>query len=619
MESFDILFPVNLSALTYRVPDELKGLVKPGQLIRADIRNTERIGLVFRRSSDNGVKPIKGICSIEPLISSSILKLIEWMSDYYVVNKGLVFKTMYSKEFFEALEDHDISKSPVLEGRDLSNKQACRYCTLLFHVSLNSEEFSLLSDLVKRERNIIILAPERSYAERVAERLNPLLLNDRCCLLHGDLSKRQRIEFYSRIISGRSDVVIGTRVAVFAPLKKVSVIVVLKEEDDSYKNIQGVKFHARDVAVMRGYFEKAKVILTSAAPSVESYYNAIKGKYQFIRYGRRFKGRIEIIDMGRSPKVSPYISKRVIETAKAFIRSNDNLLFLVNRKGYSLIRCSDCDYIEGCENCKVPLVYYRDRNQLLCHYCGRGFKVRQFCPVCGGATLQSFGAGIQRIEAEIRRYLDIEPLRLEKGVRIEDFKAMFNGKKNGTVVVSTGIIKQLYPEGIFKACFFMNPDIHLQFPDFRSGERLFRELHDIKNLVALGGLILIQTRFPENHVYKAFKRKSIEEFYDTELSIRRSLLYPPFSRFGIITIRSDSEDVEAIEKVLNSFPLKESIHSCQSFSNAKKRHEWRLIFKSTSKKGLHERIRQFISTLEDKKGRKITIDIDPQSLMAPNP
>ncbi|MFN3479363.1 MAG: primosomal protein N', partial [Thermodesulfovibrionales bacterium] len=518
------------------------------------------------------------------------------MSEYYMVNKGLVLRTMYSTEFFDAVSDYSGSN---IHGTKDNPAIRRKYRTLLFHVPSVEHEFSLLSEIVKKNKSIIILCPERSHIERVAEGLKPIA-GDRLSLLHGDLSKKKRREVYSRIISGRSDIVMGTRIAVFAPLGDLSTIVVLNEEDASYKNIQGMKFHGRDVAVMRGYLEKAEVILASAAPSVESLYNAKLGKYRFVRYGGKVRGKVEIINMNRSPKVSPYISKRAIEIAKASLKTGGSILFLVNRKGYSLIRCSDCDYIEGCENCNIPLVYHKDKGQLLCHYCGRSFQLKELCPVCGGATLETVGAGTQRIEAEIERHLSINPLRLEKGLKIKGLKTC-EGIKDGSVIVSTGIIKQLLPERFFDVCIFINPDIHLQFPDFRSGERLFQGLSNMRNWIRPDGSILIQTRFPENHIYRAFRKGSIDEFYDVELSMRRSLLYPPFSRFVSVSITSGEEDIEALKEILSSPDLKELILSCRyhesTLSEGKKRYLWRLIFKSSSKKRLHEGVTELTKAI----------------------
>lgn len=609
MESFDILFPLNISPLTYNVPEDLKGLIRPGQFVKAHIKNTERVGLVIGRSSVDGMKSINGLCGSDPIISEPLLKLIEWMSDYYITNKGLVLKTMYSREFFEVVSNLSEKEGP---GLNLPTQNKGRYHTLLFNIPSFEEEISFLSDLSEKRRNIIILSPERSHIERVAEKIGSLL-GERLCLLHGDLSKKEKRQVFSRIISGQSDVVLGTRIAIFSPVKNVSTIIVLREEDSSYKNIQGMRFHGRDVAVMRGYLEKAEVFLSSAAPSVESYYNVLKGKYKFVRYGGKIKQRLEIIDMNRHPKASPHISKRAIEIAKTSLRSGGRILFLVNRKGYSLIRCKDCNYVEGCKTCNIPLVYHKDKGQLLCHYCGRGFQLKELCPVCGGATLESVGAGIQRIEAELGKHLGINPLRLEKGVRIKDLKN-FEGIKDGTVIVSTGIIKQLLPERFFDACIFINPDIQLQFPHFRSGELLFQGLFNMRDWVRPDGFILIQTRFPDNHIFRAFRKRSIDEFYDVELSMRKSLLYPPFSRFARVLITSEGEDLKSLKEGQNS-TIKGLIYSSQFHeSDISGMATWRLILKSPSKKRLHDGIKEIISAIGDKKGVKITVDVDPVTI-----
>jgi len=604
MESFDILFPLNLPALTYSVPEELKGLIVPGQLIKAEIKNKVKIGLVLGRSNIPGVKLIRDICSKSPFISEPLLRLINWMSDYYFVNKGLVLKTMYSKEFFEVSSDGSL----ICKGPDRDERG--EYRALLYHILTMEQEVSLLKDFVTGGSNIIILSPERTHVERIGERLEPLI-GERLTLLHGDLSRKERLRAYSRIISGQSDIVLGTRIAIFAPLKKVSLIIVLREGDESYKNLQGVRFHGRDVAVMRAYIEKTKVVLSSAAPSLESYHNAKKGKYQFVRYGgvRRGPG-VEIIDMNRAKKVSPYISKRVIDVAKDCLKAGGRLLFLINRKGYSLIKCRDCDYIERCKTCNMPLVYHKDLNQLQCHYCRNRFEIKDLCPSCGGATLETVGAGTQRIEAEIKRHLGINPLRLEKGMT-----QRFEEMREYRVIVSTGIIKQSVPERSFKACIFINPDIHLQFPDFRSGEHLFKELQGMRDWVEPEGFLMIQTRFPENHVYRAFKKRAIDEFYRIELSMRKSLLYPPFSHLANIEISYRDGDMKALEKRLSSLWIKELIYGSQFIRTDTEGLKWRLIFKASSKKRLHEGINELMSLIGNDRGVRIVVDIDPLSIL----
>lgn len=610
MESFDILFPLNISPLTYNVPEDLKGLVKPGQFVKAYIKNTERVGLVIKRSLEHGVKPINGLCGSEPIISEPLLKLIEWMSDYYVVNKGLVFKTMYSKEFFEVVFNLSAKGDGTSANLPIRQNNG-KYQTILFHAPTFEEEINLLSDILRKEKNIIILAPERSYVERISEKLGSIL-GERLSLLHGDLSKNEKRQVFLRIISGQSDVVIGTRIAIFSPIKCVSRIVVLREEDDSYKNLQGMRFHGRDMAVMRGYLEKAEVILSSSAPSAESYYNAMRGKYKFVRYRGKIKTpKVEIIDINRSRKVSAYLSKRAIEVAETCLQSGGRILFLINRKGYSLIRCRDCGYVEGCNICKIPLVYHKDKNQLICHYCNKIFPVKDLCPSCGGATLDAVGAGIQRIEAEIKKYLGIKPLRLEKGMKIVNSGLNQGSGIKDSIIVSTGIIKQLFPERSFKACIFINPDIHLQFPDFRSGEHLFQELHNIRECVEVDGFLMIQTRFPENHVYRSFRKGVLDDFYNVELSLRKSLLYPPFSRFAIVRITSMREDMKIIDTSLNR-TVGDLIYGSQCLeSEVKGKTSWRLILKSSSKRGLRNGIRELIYSIGDKKGVNIIVDVDP--------
>ncbi|HXX81075.1 MAG TPA: primosomal protein N', partial [Thermodesulfovibrionales bacterium] len=573
------------------------------------------------------VKEIHTVLQDRPIFTASMMNLIQWMADYYLVSEGLVLKSMLPKDLFKTAK----SREPVSTRIPCAASDAAglatdhnitatmqesisrmEYKTYLLHVPSFLHEISYLSLIARNARSSIVLVPEVSHIEEVAPYLYELA-GQRLTILHGRLSSAQRRNAFHRIISGDSDVVLGTRLAVFSPLRSPSFIAVLQEHDRSYKNLEGLRYHARDTAVMRGYLEKATVLLSSPCPSLESFHNSAIGKYTPLTPGgKRQKPRIEVINMKVAKKITSHLSKRTMDVTASCIKNKGNALLLVNRKGYSMLQCADCGSIEACQECSIPLVYHKNEGLLKCHYCGYARKVTDICSKCKSSRFEMVGAGTQRIASDIEHYLHVKPLLLDKDVLREypDHGNLHHISPGKETVVGTKVItKRLPKHGSFDLCVLLNPDMQLHLPDFRSAELLFQEIVSTSEYVRDAGLLLIQTRMPEHYLFRHIKTYNLSEFYKEELSVRRSLSYPPFSRMVLFTITAKGETEEILMRALTY--TEGAVEVIGPVRTHRKRDQWKLLLKSPSKKYLHRYARNILEKLGKKKGLRTVADVDP--------
>ena len=271
-----------------------------------------------------------------------------------------------------------------------------------------------IAKLIGSGRGAIVLVPEIALTPQLLGRFKQRF-GDRVAVLHSGLTDRERADEYRRIIAGRVDVAIGARSAVFAPFENLGILIVDEEHENSYKQEEGLRYHARDVAVMRAKLQNAVAVLGSATPSLESYYNAKNGKYDYLRLPDRVDHRpmpeVSIIDSRKFSSLSLY-SPALIENIRQRIARNEQSLLLLNRRGFSsVLICSECGIAIKCPSCSVSLTYHKTEQRLKCHYCGYYIRPPDECPACLSTKLKLLGSGTQKIEEELRTIFPIARLR----------------------------------------------------------------------------------------------------------------------------------------------------------------------------------------------------------------
>ena len=476
----------------------------------------------------------------------------------------------------------------------------------------------------------IFLVPEISLTPQMVERFQTEFKNN-IAILHSSLSDIERAKEWESIYTDEKKIVLGVRSAIFSPVKNLKYIILDEEHEATYKQDSSPRYNAKYVAIKRCLDEDAKLILGSATPSIESYYYAKNGIYELLnlenRYGNAVMPDIQIVDMKQENDL--FFSKVLLEEIKNTLLKNEQVILLLNRKGYSTyIQCKDCGYVEECDNCSIKMSYYKSTNRYKCNYCGKQVHYTGKCSKCGSTNLIHSGKGIERIEEELKKYFDVPMIKVDSELsRNKDYFSKiykdFSDKKYSILIGTQIIAKGLHFPNVTLVG-VINSDIILNFPDFRSGEKTFQLLTQVSGRAGRGdkkGKVIIQTYEPENNVIKDSKEENYDLFYEKEINSRKVFSYPPFSK--ILNIGFSSEDEERLLEVSKNFydeiksqdielygPMPSMVYKVQ------KRFRMNIFVKGSKKK-----IDKFKLFLKKKLNRfndtkvRIIVDIDPVNLM----
>ena len=502
----------------------------------------------------------------------------------------------------------------------------------------------LAQQVLKNNQTVLILTPEIALSGTTLAYFRGFF-GDKVTVIHSAMTARERLESWSGIRNGKYRIVVGPRSAVFAPLENPGLIVVDEEHDSSYKQDDPApRFHGRDAAIMRGKINDIPVLLGSATPSVESYHNAIAGRYRLLelvgRPGKATLPTVRTIDM-RSQRVGgdlPYMSLPMKKAISQRMENGEQVILYLNRRGYSpYVKCEDCGYVPGCPNCNVKLTYHRSGLKLSCHYCGHVEFAGDTCRKCGSSSFAYMGAGTQKVEESLPRLFDqVRPVRLDsdtasgrrKAYRIvEKFAGREFNMLLGTQMVTKGLdLPGVTLVGVLAA------DSELDMPDFRSSERTFAKLVQVagrSGRVDDKGEVLIQTFYPDLSFIASAAAQDYQAFYGEEIKSRKEYDYPPFVR--LVNFVMSGKELSVLERASSDFRyrLEERAHtaglklqllgpaSCPlSYLKGKRRRH--MLVKTSSIQSLV----RLLTSWEEQEARfglpasiKITVDVDPVDMM----
>ncbi len=412
----------------------------------------------------------------------------------------------------------------------------------------------------------IVLVPEISLTPQTVERFKARFTTGPqatlVAVLHSHLSAGERHDEWHKIRQGRARIVIGARSAVFAPVDNLGLIVVDEEHESSYKQEESPRYHARDVAVVRADREKAVVVLGSATPSLESYHNAMKGKYTLLGMPSRATDQklpvVRVVDLRlesrRSEKGMPGVfSVPLREAILQRLEKREQTILFLNRRGFSTsLQCPQCGYVAGCPNCSVALTYHRKAGRLLCHVCGHWEGVPAQCPKpeCGHAGIRYSGLGTERVEETLAKiFPKARVARMDRDTlqRKEDYRRILTEFRTGRVDILVGtqmIAKGLHFPNVTLVG-VLHADLSLHVPDFRAGERTFQLLTQVSGRAGRGdveGEVFVQSFTPFHPAIQFARRHDYEGFYEAEIEFREQLKYPPYSRIALLTLKGRNED-----------------------------------------------------------------------------
>lgn len=490
---------------------------------------------------------------------------------------------------------------------------------------------SIIKEGFKQGKGSIFLVPEISLTPQMIDRFKGEF-KENIAILHSKMTNKERANEWYNIYIGNKKIVLGVRSAIFAPVKNLEYIFLDEEHENTYKQDNNPRYNAKQVAIMRGQFEGAKVILGSATPSIESYYYAKKGMLKLIelknRYNNASMPKIELVDMKEEKDI--YFSEKLLEGIRETLLKKEQVLLLLNRKGYSTyIQCSDCGHVEECSHCSIKYSYYASQGVMKCNYCGQTKKYTGHCSKCGSKNLVHSGKGVERVEEEIKKYFDVNIVRVDSEISKDrdyfdrvyfDFLNKKYDIMIGTQLISKGLH---FPDVTLVGV--INADTILNFPDFRAGEKTFQLMLQVAGRAgreSKEGRVLIQTYQPESIVLKKIVDDDYEGFYNYEIGIREILGYPPFGK--VINIGISSKNEKYLETFVKEFYNDIKYDKIDMFMphrslvyKVKDRYRYNIFAKGSKKE-----INRFKSILKRKlisydnnHKIRIVVDVDPINLI----
>jgi len=413
-------------------------------------------------------------------------------------------------------------------------------------------------------RGAIVLVPEISLTPQTVERFKSRFsqgpLQTLVAVLHSHLSAGERHDEWHKIRQGRARIAIGARSAVFAPVEPLGLIVVDEEHEHTYKQEEAPRYHARDVAVVRGQREGAVVVLGSATPSLESYHNSQQGKYTLLELPARVDNQklphVRVVDMrqaARKERGSLIFSPQLKEAITRRLERGEQTILFLNRRGYSTaLQCPLCGYVAECPNCSLSLTYHRPEQQLRCHVCAHVQPVPAVCPnaKCRNPAIRYSGLGTQRVEDTLGKlYPQARVKRMDADVmkRKEDYRRVLGDFRAGKIDILVGtqmIAKGLHFPNVTLVG-IVHADLALHQPDFRAGERTFQLLTQVAGRAGRGdveGEVFVQAFTPFHPAIQHARRHDFVGFYEQELEFRQQLKYPPLSRVALLTLNGRNEE-----------------------------------------------------------------------------
>ncbi len=418
----------------------------------------------------------------------------------------------------------------------------------------------LIEQAIQAGKQVLYLLPEIALTTQITERLRRVF-GERLGIYHSKFPDAERVEIWNKQLSDRDyDVILGVRSSVFLPFRRLGLVIVDEEHENTYKQQDPApRYHARSAAIMLASMFGAKTLLGTATPSLESYHNALSGKYGFVQLTERHQQirlpQIELVDikeLARKKRMTAQFSPYLLQKIREALENREQVILFQNRRGFApMIECRTCGWVPKCRNCDVSLTYHKGLNQLTCHYCGCTYPVPRSCPACGGVELVNRGFGTEKVEDDIKAIfpearvarMDLDTTRTRSAYEriISDFQ---NGKTDiliGTQMVSKGLdFDRVSVVGI------LNADSMLNYPDFRSYERAFQLMAQVAGRAGRKngqGVVVLQTKSPDLPLIREVMDNDYLRMYREQMEEREMFRYPPFYRLVYVYLKHRKEDV----------------------------------------------------------------------------
>lgn len=525
-----------------------------------------------------------------------------------------------------------------------------RAATFLLHGVTGSGKTEVylqaIAHALEQGKGAVVLVPEISLTPQTVERFKARFssgpLQTLVAVLHSHLSAGERHDEWHKIRQGRARIAIGARSAIFAPVEPLGLIIVDEEHEHTYKQEEAPRYNARDVAIVRGQMEGAVVVLGSATPSLESYYNCARGKYRLLKLPERADDRkmpyVRVVDMrqtARAEKGIPIFSPQLKEAIARRLEQKEQVILFLNRRGYSSsLQCPLCGFVAECPNCSVSLTYHRHEQKLCCHICAHVEPVPAACPKanCRNPAIRFAGLGTQKVEAALAKlFPQARTVRMDSDAlkRKEDYRRILGDFRTGKIDILVGtqmIAKGLhFPNVTLVGIIYA--DLALHQPDFRAGERTFQLLTQVAGRAGRGdieGEVFVQAFTPFHPAIQFARRHDFEGFYQQELEYREELKYPPVSRIALLTLKGRNEEKVKFSADHLKRELEKAAGGMQDLVlagpapaplvRAETYYRYQIMLRAQRMSALSRRLAGITQSLALPEGVLLAVDIDPLDL-----
>ena len=625
--------------------------LKLGDYVEVPFGNSKTIGVVWDDFEKNQFKKFKTKKVIKklnlPNLNKKMVKFINWFSEYNIIPKGMALKlSLSSNDILEKLpedelenfsnyykkKEFELTKSQEESLKKLEKKNNEFRVHVVQGVTGSGKTivyFHAIKKILERSKQCLILLPEIGLISQFEKKFTEFF-GFNPAVWHSGITPRKRKIIWSGVVNNKLKVVIGARSSLFLPFKNLGLIVVDEEHDQSFKQDEGVIYNARDMAISRAYFENFPINLVTSIPSLETFNNIKKGKFSVSKISERFRKaslpNYEIINLNKT-KLEPnsWLSKEIIEKVKLHLSKNDQILFFVNRRGFSPnVFCKKCLKIFSCPNCSINMVYHKTKEILLCHYCGYKSKMNTECKDNKSCDLVFYGPGVERIAEEVKKKFPTK----NQLIFSSDTMNKKNSKdllkqivdNNIQILVGTQLISKGFHFPHLNCIVVVDIDLNSQGHDLRGTEKNLQLYHQLSGRAGRAGkpaTVYFQTYNLNKNMITDITNDNPEIFLEKELELRKLNGLPPFQRFISLIITGLNEkktEQEAnrfkiyIEKILDGKVLG-PVNS--PIFRIRKKFRVRLLIRSKKTLNIQKKLAFLISNFKFLNGIKLTVDVDP--------
>ena len=649
----NILLPIKFDqAFTYSVDASLD--LKKGDYVLVPFRSKEIVGVVWEKDikAPKNIKIKKIISKINfPSLSDKNIEFIKRFSEYNLSSLGMTFKLFfYEKGFLSLLKNKNLSDYEEyniqnIQKENLSqvqkkslkeiikNLEFKKYSTTLIHGVTGSGKtliyFEIIKQALKKNAQVLVLLPEIALTKQIAQRFKDYF-GAEPALWHSSIGDKKKKIIWKGVSENKIKLVLGARSAIFLPFQDLKLIVIDEEHDSSYKQEEGVSYNARDMSILKASIENFPVLLISATPSVESYYNSKNNKYFYVSLNERYKNislpKIQIVDLVKEPaEKGKFISNYLIPKIRKIIEEKNQVLFFLNRRGHSTyIMCYDCKKRLVCPNCSLGLIFHQSSKEAICHYCDYKTNLIQKCNNNKNCDFTFYGLGIERIFEEVQLLFPEQKIQIfsSDSIHNKDSEKIIKDieDNNIPILVGTQLISKGFHFPSLNCIVVVNSDTNFLGSDIRASEKNFQLLQQLSGRAGREenkAVVFLQTNDSNNKILHSLSSSDPKVFYEEELAFRKKANLPPFSKLISVILSgiNQFEVMKTAKQLKHSFSAQEKIKIFGPVTapifKIRGKYRVRLLLKYNLSIFPQKFIKDWLNINDIGKNIKLEVDVDP--------